>query len=348
LVWNNATDHSHTDDTLWTSGSGEHPNLATHDALGLATQAELDAHETAADPHTVYALDIDLTTHAGAADPHTGYQRESEKGVANGYAALDSGGTVPDAQLPSGLARDAEVAAAYATTGHTHPGGSEAFPVGAVFLAVVSTSPATLLGYGTWSAFGAGRMLVGRDAGDTDFDTAEETGGAKTHGHSFTQPSSHGALSHSDHAGGAVDAHQVTQPNAHADVPNHTHPVTDPGHNHTQNAHTHVITSQTATTGSATSYEHGTLDTSSAEAEATEVTGSSTATNIANTTGVTTSNPAGGVASQPHTGTAVANHVFTQPSGHSDHAAQSHSGGAVQDGSTLPPYIVVYMWKRTA
>lgn len=39
-------------------------------------------------------------------------------------------------------------------------------------------------------------------------------------------------------------------------------------------AHTHVITSQTATTGGATSYEHGTLDTSSAEAEATEVTGS--------------------------------------------------------------------------
>lgn len=39
-------------------------------------------------------------------------------------------------------------------------------------------------------------------------------------------------------------------------------------------AHTHIITSQTATTGGATSYEHGTLDTSSAEAEATEVTGS--------------------------------------------------------------------------
>ena len=57
----------------------------------------------------------------------------------------------------------------------------EAFPVGAVFIAVVSTNPATLLGYGTWSAFGAGRMLVGLDAGDTDFDTVEETGGAKTH-----------------------------------------------------------------------------------------------------------------------------------------------------------------------
>src|SRR3990167_4544992 len=61
------------------------------------------------------------------------------------------------------------------------PGGSEAFPVGAVFIAVVATNPATLLGYGTWAAFGAGRMLVGLDAGQTEFDTVEETGGTKTH-----------------------------------------------------------------------------------------------------------------------------------------------------------------------
>src|SRR3990167_3607690 len=59
--------------------------------------------------------------------------------------------------------------------------GSEAFPIGSVFISVVSTNPATLLGYGTWSAIGAGRVLVGLDSGDTDFDVVEETGGAKTH-----------------------------------------------------------------------------------------------------------------------------------------------------------------------
>jgi len=56
-----------------------------------------------------------------------------------------------------------------------------AWPVGSVFTAVVATNPATLLGFGTWAAFGAGRMTVGHDAGDPDFDTAEATGGAKTH-----------------------------------------------------------------------------------------------------------------------------------------------------------------------
>lgn len=56
----------------------------------------------------------------------------------------------------------------------------DAWPVGSVFLSVVSTSPATLLGGGTWAQIAGGRMLVGQTDGDTDFDTAEETGGAKT------------------------------------------------------------------------------------------------------------------------------------------------------------------------
>ena len=55
------------------------------------------------------------------------------------------------------------------------------YPVGSIYInAAVATNPATLLGFGTWAAFGAGRVMVGIDSTDTDFDTAEETGGAKT------------------------------------------------------------------------------------------------------------------------------------------------------------------------
>src|SRR3990167_5467333 len=56
---------------------------------------------------------------------------------------------------------------------------SLAYPIGAIYTSVVSTSPATLFGFGTWSAFGAGKVLIGLDAADVDFDTAEEIGGAK-------------------------------------------------------------------------------------------------------------------------------------------------------------------------
>jgi hypothetical protein len=59
---------------------------------------------------------------------------------------------------------------------------SSVYPVGSVYInASVSTNPATLLGFGTWTAFAAGRVLVGLDGGQTEFDTLGETGGAKTH-----------------------------------------------------------------------------------------------------------------------------------------------------------------------
>ena len=59
---------------------------------------------------------------------------------------------------------------------------SDIYPVGSIYInAAVTTNPATLLGFGTWVAFGTGRMMVGYDASDTDFDALQETGGAKTH-----------------------------------------------------------------------------------------------------------------------------------------------------------------------
>lgn len=60
-----------------------------------------------------------------------------------------------------------------------------AYPVGAIFTTTVayanSAAVVAAVGGTTWTAFGAGKVLVGVDTSDSDFDTVEETGGAKTH-----------------------------------------------------------------------------------------------------------------------------------------------------------------------
>ena len=74
------------------------------------------------------------------------------------------------------------------------------YPVGSIFTTVTayanSAAVVNAIGGGTWVAFGAGRVLVGLDASQTEFDTVSEEGGAKTqalsianlpaHTHSFT------------------------------------------------------------------------------------------------------------------------------------------------------------------
>ena len=232
------------------------------------------------------------------------------KGAANGYASLDANTRVPLAQLGSGTPD---------TTKFLRGDGSWQVPPSAE-----GGVPAGVIAMwsGSIASIPAGWQLCDGTNGSPDLRdkfvkcvaAAEEpgtTGGAATHAHGA------GTYATSAHAGTAVADH-ASHTHTYTQVPNHTHPITDPTHNHTQNAHTHVVTSQTATTGSATSYEHGTLDTSSAEAEVTEVTGSTTATNIAAATGITaTDNPTGGVATGTTAGpSATLTHGVTQPSAH--------------------------------
>jgi hypothetical protein len=90
---------------------------------------------------------------------------------------------------------------AIATTAFVQAAIALLYPVGSIYTnASVSTNPGTLLGFGTWTAFGAGRVMVGFDSGNALFDTAEETGGS-------------------------ADAITVSH--------THTATVTDPGHLHT-------------------------------------------------------------------------------------------------------------------
>ena len=81
-----------------------------------------------------------------------------------------------------------------ATTAFTTTAVQALYPVGSIYInAAVATNPATLLGFGTWTAFAAGRVMVGLDGANAAFDTVEETGGSAnatlpvhSHGYSGT------------------------------------------------------------------------------------------------------------------------------------------------------------------
>jgi hypothetical protein len=76
------------------------------------------------------------------------------------------------------------------------------YPVGSIYTnSSVSTNPGTLFGFGTWTAFGAGRVMVGFNASDSLFDTAEETGGSKdaivvSHSHTASTTATDSGHSH--------------------------------------------------------------------------------------------------------------------------------------------------------
>lgn len=55
-------------------------------------------------------------------------------------------------------------------------------PVGSLYInANVATNPASLLGYGTWSAFAGGRTLIGVGTSDAPYTTPGATGGESNH-----------------------------------------------------------------------------------------------------------------------------------------------------------------------
>lgn len=151
-----------------------------------------------------------------------------------------------------------------ATTAYITAALSAMYPVGSIYTnASVSTNPATLFGFGTWTAFGAGRVMVGLNASDSSFDTLEETGGSKD-----------------------------------AIVVSHTHSASDSGHQHT------------VTLGSINAFGTG-------------------------------SSGSRGVYSGTGTGTRDLSESATAN-------ISVSTTGSSGTNANLPPYIVVYMWKRTA
>jgi hypothetical protein len=164
-----------------------------------------------------------------------------------------------------------------------------AYPIGSIYTSTVSTSPATLFGFGTWVAFGAGRVLIGNGGGFS----AGATGGSAdavvvSHTHTASSNSTSGSTSTS-----------VSTPT-----------VTDPGHRHEllaggSNGTTQVGRSNTSTATSVYSQYATTGISVSVATSTSTLTSTSTTTTVA-------------------------------------------AAGVSGTNANLQPYIVVYMWNRTA
>ena len=124
------------------------------------------------------------------------------------------------------------------------------YPVGSVYTnASVSTNPGTLLGFGTWTAFGAGRVMVGFDSSNALFDSAEETGGsadAITVSHTHTATSTDSGHTHTTTWNNIDDFQQGSQSPGAEQSPDNTQGT----FNITTNSGTANITTTVASTGS--------------------------------------------------------------------------------------------------
>lgn len=191
-----------------------------------------------------------------------------------GFSGSPTAPTQSSSDNSTKLATTAFVAATIAT------GIAAAYPVGSIYInAAVATNPATLLGFGTWAAFGAGRVMVGLDSGNAAFDTVQETGGS-----------------------------------ADAIVPSHNHSasssVSDPGHRHGLNNNGGALKVLGAETAKVAGITH------------------------AGSENFQTSFGGYNIMSQETTGISVSTSVS--------------STGSSATNANLQPYIVVYMWRRTA
>jgi len=196
-----------------------------------------------------------------------------------------------------------------ATTAFVQAALQALYPIGSIYSSTVSTNPGTLFGFGTWVAYAAGRVTVGAGGGFTAGDTGGSADAiAVAHTHTFGATSSGQSQTHS-----------------------HSISVSDPGHYHQINSNggaDSIARGIAPGTGYAVGGMAGIVNGGAGAYYTTDSAGNQVIANAS--TGVTAS---AGNASQDHT------HSVSGTTG---------STGSSGTGANLQPYVVVYMWNRTA
>ena len=213
------------------------------------------------------------------------------------------------------------------------------YPVGSIYININNTNPSTFFG-GTWIQIKDSFLL---SAGNT-----------------YTGGNTGGAASASYTPAGTVNTHTLTT----AEIPSHAHGLNNHvhslnshthglnGHTHSLNDHTHSIPNHTHT------YWYGVLSfkngaSSGANYAANTVSGPSGAAGSVSTSGWsgTTGKSSGNTGGNSGNTTAATGNTGAA----SGNTANAGSGGGHNHGftgttatiNTLPPYLVVYVWKRT-
>ena len=186
------------------------------------------------------------------------------------------------------------------------------YPVGSIYMSVNSTNPGTLFG-GTWVAWGAGKVPVGFNIDETEFNEVEKTGGAKTH---------------------TLTAEQI------------------PSHNHGLNNHTHSIPALSGTTSTKSltggirnmavqSKNTGLSANGIASCKNPEGGSVSYATEQKDSSSASYSDLVDINVTHNHT-------ITTNSSTTGQASGNTGNTGSGQAHNNLQPYITCYMWKRTA
>lgn len=296
--------------------------------------------------------------------------------TAQGYDALDDGDTATRASdFAAAVAALIQPSITSAVNTAKTEVLKKVFPVGSFYVSYnVNTNPASLLGFGTWSAV-QGRFLIGASSAYP----AASTGGAATHAITVAELPAHSHTGSTASAGG----HTHTATTASAGAHTHTISVASAG------AHTH---SGTAASNGSHTHTRGTMEitgsliTSDTEplflADDIVASGALKNTNIRSAPYITGGGGSGSfgldfTASKSWTGATSSSGAHTHTitaalAGAHVHTASSASAGAhthtvtiatngahthtVTVGNTgggsamslLPPYVAVYMWRRTA
>lgn len=225
------------------------------------------------------------------------------------------------------------------------------YPVGSIYTSVNNVNPGTFLAGTTWEPFAEGRMLVGVDTTQSEFEHVEQEGGEIVKNMQHTHPTGDHVLTLDEMASHTHGIYLDTQSNTHAHSYSHAH---GPGQMRvvSDGSHYHGVTYRNGTTpvtldpGSSGYRLEWVADSGSGNNENIRTTEDGAHTHgLLGTTSTFTGETGDDTHSHRISGT-------TDPmAGSGGGAAHNHGDtgvGGSMNFSVLNPYITVYFWKRTA